>query len=705
MQLLRCRGGNSLLQSFHGELQYVCATGELDRAMSLIENSPSSSESSYMCLLKACAKRKALPVARRLQRHFESCTVDLSSSVGEHLVLTLARCGATDDALFILHTLPHRTVFAWTAIISSLADDTARAADALCLYQHMIKDNVDPDSYTFVALFKACGCVPDLEYGKLLHAQARWRGLVADLFVCSALVCMYGKCGTVDDARAAFRDVTEHNTVSWTAMASAFVDHGLGFEALLSYRQMIEEGVNPNQAAFVTAIQACGLIPDRQDESRKAPLEIGMALHADAHKQGLASDPFVVTTLVNLYGKSGALSKAQHTFKHLKHPTIPTWNSLISACIENDQIEEALKLYVRMLDQGLNPDCQTYVFTLQACGILVEREDREAVKFGDCLLMAQRIVRALHTDVHRNGFTADVFVGTTLLSAYGKCGLISEAEDIFTTLPGRNLITWNALLSAYTEQGEAGKALLLYSQMLEQDIGVDDAFCACVLQACCEVGSVDICTQMHFYIICMGSDANVHLIWSVLHAYGSSASTKEFGMVFGALAHPDVVILNACITGYAREGNFFTTAQAFKEWILAGFYPDEVTFATVLSACSHAGLVDVGAEYFEFMSAHYHLHAKPAHYVCMVDLLGRAGVFSKVENIVRRIRFLDVAAMWSCLMCACCTHGHYELGKLAFLHASRVYPEDTAAYVLMSNMFSSICSPGEIVGSISDLAD
>ncbi|MCO5595948.1 hypothetical protein L7F22_049999 [Adiantum nelumboides] len=202
---------------------------------------------------------------------------------------------------------------------------------------------------------------------------------------------------------------------------------------------------------------------------------------------------------------------------------------------------------------------------------------------------------------------SDVFVGTTLLSAYGKCGIIQGAEEIFTTLPDRNLITWNALLSAYTEQGEPG---------------------------------------------------------------------------------------------YTREGNFVAAECAFKEWILAGFNPDDVTFTTLLSTCSHAGLVEVGTEYFELLRAYYHLPAEPTHYVCMVDLLGRAGVFSKVENILRKTKVHNVPAFGSCLMGACCTHSNYELVKLVFLHASKVYPEDTAAYVLMSNMYSSTCGHGEAAGWI-----
>eukprot|EP00250_Pteridium_aquilinum_P033939 c669_g1_i1 orf=73-564(+) len=163
MPLLRSRNASSIFHSFHGDLQSLCAKGELERAMSLLENSPHSSQVSYLSLLKACAKSKALDITKRLQAHFEHRHVDLSRPLGEHLVLTLARCGAFEDALSLLHRLPRRTAFSWTAIISSLTD-SAHPHDALTMHHRMLEDGVDPDPYTFVALFKACGCALDLEY-------------------------------------------------------------------------------------------------------------------------------------------------------------------------------------------------------------------------------------------------------------------------------------------------------------------------------------------------------------------------------------------------------------------------------------------------------------------------------------------------------------------------------------------------------------
>ncbi|KAH7276903.1 hypothetical protein KP509_39G026000 [Ceratopteris richardii] len=471
-------------------------------------------------------------------------------------------------------------------------------------------------------------------------------------------------------------------------MASAFIDQGLNEEALLCYRQMIEEGLDPNQAAFVVATQACGMIPYRKGKEKVLLLDIGIGLHTDAQKKNLASDAFVVTTLVSMYGKLGALSNAKHAFKYLAHPTVPSCNSLMAACIENGSIEEALQLYVKVRNLGLNPDEQTYVATLQASSVLAERDGRESEPSSHHVQIVQEIVQALHIDAHKDGFTSNVFAGTTLLSAYGKCWLVSEAENIFVQLPNSNLTTWNAMLCVYADRGEPGKAVHLYRKMLNQDIGVDDATHLSVLQACCEIGSIDLCTEMHFYIICNGSDCNMHLLCSILHAYGSSMSMQEFGSVLNMLAHFDIVLLNAGVTAHGREGDFAATDSLFNQWYLAGFKPDGVTFTILLTACSHAGLVDPGVWYFELMTSHHDLLAESTHLVCMIDLLGRAGSFYKVENILRGIKAHDAIAVWSSLMSACYKHCNYELGTSLFLQASSLWPEDTSTYVLMSNMHS-----------------
>ncbi|KAI5070353.1 hypothetical protein GOP47_0014696 [Adiantum capillus-veneris] len=123
----------------------------------------------------------------------------LIESLRNDLVVTLAKCGALHDAHQLLLSMPLCTVHSWTAVIAGYADQS-RGQDALFIYSLMQEEGVKPDEYTYVALFKACGSIPDLERGVNLHSLAMREGYSSYTFVGNTLIAMYGKCGSVKEA-------------------------------------------------------------------------------------------------------------------------------------------------------------------------------------------------------------------------------------------------------------------------------------------------------------------------------------------------------------------------------------------------------------------------------------------------------------------------------------------------------------------------
>lgn len=158
--------------------------------------------------------------------------------------------------------------------------------------------------------------------------------------------------------------------------------------------------------------------------------------------------------------------------------------------------------------------------------------------------------------------------------------------------------------------------------------------------------------------------------------------------VFDALHKPDMVIWSTLIAGYCREGNSGAIFHKFEAMQLAGIKPDRVTFLSLLSACSHDGLVDKGIEYFELMSRDYGLSSEVKHFVSLFDLLGRAGDFRRLKGILSRMPVQPDVAVWLCLLAACRNHGNVEMGKFAYDCAVQLQPKEAAAYVLMSNIYA-----------------
>eukprot|EP00250_Pteridium_aquilinum_P000890 c11072_g1_i1 orf=987-1889(-) len=271
---------------------------------------------------------------------------------------------------------------------------------------------------------------------------------------------------------------------------------------------------------------------------------------------------------------------------------------------------------------------------------------------------------------------------------YGKCGAILEAEEAFSILSQRNIVTCNAMLSAYVEQRLGEKALHLYWIMQKEQVALDDITLICILQACCETGSLEACRQIHFHITSMGYDESHSVISTLIHGYGSCGSMVNAESIFAGLLAPDVVSWSACVAGHAGEGNCSASMDTFEKMQLAGVQPNEVTFSSVLATCSHAGLVMEALHLFRYISQDASLVPDLKHYNSMIDLLGRAGDFKGLEEMLHRMPMQGDLTFWLCLLSVCRIHGNVGLAKQAFDHAVNLQPNYPAAYILLSNIYA-----------------
>eukprot|EP00250_Pteridium_aquilinum_P021976 c25273_g6_i1 orf=87-1220(+) len=373
------------------ELQSLCARGELERAMELLSSvyTPPPANA-YLSLLKACKhnRSKALVHAKQVHAHIIHNHVPLSGLLGDYLVVTLSMCGAVDDAVHVLRILPKRSVFSWTSIISSYAE-CGRALDALSFYQYMLQDGFQPSPHTLLAIFNACGSIPDLDQGKILHAYACATGFASEVSVGNAIVKMYLQCAAFQDAEDVFFSLGARTLLSWNSMLSACVDQGQATKALHWYTRMPSDGVEPNHYTFIILFKACGSISD---------LKRGETLHANAREKGYTLDVMVGSALINMYGKSGAIVGAEDVFGELPHRDIVSWNALLSAYIEQGFGEKALLLYRQMQEEYVEPTQRTVVIVLRACVTLAEKEQVPLLDGVATKIVSYHIGQALHAD-------------------------------------------------------------------------------------------------------------------------------------------------------------------------------------------------------------------------------------------------------------------------------------------------------------------
>ncbi|EFJ15139.1 hypothetical protein SELMODRAFT_119022 [Selaginella moellendorffii] len=358
------------------------------------------------------------------------------------------RCGSAEEARKIFDRIPVKNVVCWNVMIAAYAQN-GHFSEALELYYDM---NLKPDRVTFLNVLHAC----TLESGRLIHQDVVSAGLERDKFVGNALVNMFGKCGSLSDAkrvfdRIAFRDVISWNAlmsvyiqqgrrkeafelfkrmgrrsvVSWTCMIMGMVEHGYGGRALDLYREMVVEGVRPDAVALVCALDACTSVEN---------LAEGRKIHRLVEGTTMVTDVFVATAVVNMYGKCGKFAEAEAVFQGMKTTTVATWNSLIGAYAQHGHATDALKLYERMELSGTRPDGVTLLCALFACSHL------------GLLDRAREFYSGMVEDYQVEAVPAHF---GCLVDLFCRAGWIDEAEELIASMPVRpHISAWTALLNA-----------------------------------------------------------------------------------------------------------------------------------------------------------------------------------------------------------------------------------------------------------------
>lgn len=369
----------------------------------------------------------------------------------------------------------------------------------------------------------------------------------------------------------------------------------------------------------------------------------------------------------------------------------PCFFRVLLSCLirsSKEQAEDALLLYRQMQEEGVSISSRTFVSVLQACSSLAAQEDGLTTSDQPYRLTSMHKGRVLHAQARRVGHETDPFVGTALIGMYVKCGSMADAQQAFEMMPYKDVVAWTALLTAYASEGQGDMVLQLFRHMQDQGINPDDATLVCILQICGSTGNLHLCTQIHHRLLSSENALNLQVASALIHAYGTCSRMKNAQDVFDALPQPDLVCWNALIAGYVRQGNCAASSQCYDEMQLAGTKPDRVTFLLLIAACSHAGEVDKGVKCFQSMTRDHGIAPAFEHYVTMVDLLGRSGHFTMVQELLSTMPMRAGLPLWLCLLGSCQKHGNVVLGEQVFNFAVRLQPANPAAYVLASNMYA-----------------
>jgi len=282
--------------------------------------------------------------------------------------------------------------------------------------------------------------------------------------------------------------------------------------------------------------------------------------------------------------------------------------------------EKALELVQQMQLDSMQPDPVTFVGILNACASVAALEEG----------------RRVHEQIIQSGFESDTLVGSSLVDIHVKCRSMEDAWRTFNKIPSWNGVTWNAMSFGHVKCGQGEKALELF-QMQQEGVQPDPVTFVGVLNACASAVTLEEGRHAHEQIIQSGFESDSFVGSSLVNMYAKCGSIEDPRSVFNKMPSRNAVSWNAMLAGFAMHGHGNKALDQFEWMCQEGVEPDDITFISLLSACSHAGLVDEGMCYYDSMSKIYMVSAKLEHYACMTDLLGRAGHLEEAEKIIKEI--------------------------------------------------------------------
>ncbi|MBA0657456.1 hypothetical protein Goklo_009740 [Gossypium klotzschianum] len=244
------------------------------------------------------------------------------------------------------------------------------------------------------------------------------------------------------------------------------------------------------------------------------------------------------------------------------------------------------------------------------------------------------------------------------------------------------------MIAGYAQSGYSEEALRLFVDMKRDGERLNRSSFACALSTCAHIAALELGMQLHGRLVKAGYESGSFVGNALLLMYCKCGGIEEACSAFEEIMEKDIVSWNTMIAGYARHGFGKEALKIFESMKAAGVKPNDTTMVGVLSACSHAGLVDRGMEYFYSMTQDYGITANLQHYNCMVDLLGRAGRLDETQKLIRNMPFEPDAATWGALLGASRIHGNTKLAEMAAELIFEMEPENAGMYVLLSNLYA-----------------
>lgn len=645
------------------EILKFCELGNLDKAMELLFQCEKLKLDvrTYCSLLQLCAEYKSIDNGREVHSVIERNGIETGGVLGSKLVFMYVSCRDLIEGRRVFDRTESENVFLWNLLMNEYAK-IGNFKESVNMYYRMLELGIEMNSYTFSCILKSFAALEKLVEGEKVHGKILKLGFGSYSAVVNTLISFCFKCGRSSSGQKLFDEMCERDVISWNSMISGYVANGLAVKGINFFMEMLRLGVDVDSASMVSALAACASIKD---------ILLSRAIHAYAVKAGFDLKMPFTNTLLDVYSKCGDMGGAVCVFENMGEQNIVSWTSMVAGYAREGLSYEAMELFHEMRKKGIDPDVFTVTSILHACACSGSLESGMEV----------------HAYIKEKNMETNLVVSNALMDMYAKCGSMENAEVVFSQMPAKDIVSWNTMIGGYSKNSFANEALSLFATM-QPNKRPDDVTITCVLPACASLAALDRGQEIHGYVLRNGLSSDHFVVNALTDMYVKCGALVMAKLLFRKIFSKDLVSWTIMIAGYAMHGFGTEAVATFQKMRQAGIEPDEVSFISILYACSHSGLLDEGWRFFNIMRNQFHIEPNLEHYTCMVDLLARAGKLSKAYKFIKRMPIEPDAAVWGALLCGCRIYHDVDMAEKVAEQVFELEPENTGYYVLLANIYA-----------------
>ncbi|KAF4360919.1 hypothetical protein G4B88_000550 [Cannabis sativa] len=490
------------------------------------------------------------------------------------MLVGYVQCSLLRDALDVFMKMPKRDVVGWTALISGYAKSENGCEKALELFKSMRDDGVVPNEFTLDCVIRACGRLGVISTGKSVHGLVIKHGFEFEHSIGGVLIEFYSGFAAITCAKIVYEGIRNPNLNASNSLMAGLISMNRIKEA-----KMIFDGLKEKDPVSCNLMIKGYAMIGKVEESKR--------LFEKMKQKTIISS----NTMISVYSRNGEIDKALDLFEQTrgKKDTV-TWNSMMSGFVHNYQHEEALKLYLSMRKSSVDCTRSTFSVLFHACSCL------------GSLLLGQ----SLHGQLNKTPFESNVYVGTSLIDMYSKCGNLADAQKSFICISSPNVAAWTALINAYAHHGLGSNALLQFENMLKTEIIPNAATFVAVMCACRYAGL---------------TKEGMRIYHSMRKDYGLVPTLEHYACVVDLLG---------------RSGRLQEASEFIEEMPIE---PDGVIWGALLNACWFWMDMKLGERVAEKM---FSLEPKPLYaYIILSNIYAVLGKWEEKMKVRKRLRRIE----------------------------------------------------------------